>query len=396
MSADLQALLTHRADSVTPPAFAPWAVIAEGERRVRRRNRRARAGVVLGLAVASLLTAVAVDHGRSRPEPTDRPGPVVEWTPGTRPLAYGQEQTVHLGESEIDTGIDFLSIDVTDDGAALTTIDGGIWFTDGRTVERIGSTIGLRVHPGGVTGAAGRPRGWVSGDTAGSLLAWLEYRQQQVGLPELVVYDTAVRSVLARVPIDVAVATSATVRAVADRQVFVEVTGSGFADVISVIRYDVDTGTSDEVEESSVEAARRGVTRALVVGASADDGALIDWDGDSVITSTTWLTAEDTRLEPLVDPSTGDGVSLQVPPGSEDGVLWPLQWLDDDRFTLIAGNRAPVGELLVCSLTAARCHVAIERPAWAVEPLLPGDGGVGAELAMGRAIAALPPSEGSG
>jgi hypothetical protein len=52
-----------------------------------------------------------------------------------RPLAYGQGQVLHLGDREIDTGLDFLSLDVTDDGAALTTLDGGIWFTDGTEVD---------------------------------------------------------------------------------------------------------------------------------------------------------------------------------------------------------------------------------------------------------------------
>ncbi len=43
------------------------------------------------------------------------------------------------------------------------------------TVERIGSTIPLRVTAHSVSGPVGRPRDWVVTDEAGSLLAWLEY-----------------------------------------------------------------------------------------------------------------------------------------------------------------------------------------------------------------------------
>ncbi len=60
--------------------------------------------------------------------------------------------------------------------------------------------------------------------------------------------------------------------------------------------------------------------------------------------------------------------------------------MDDDRFTLISGNGAPVGDLLVCGISEGRCDVALDRSDWATEPLLPGDGGVGAELALGRAM----------
>jgi hypothetical protein len=69
--------------------------------------------------------------------------------------------------------------------------------------------------------------------------------------------------------------------------------------------------------------------------------------------------------------------------------LWFVQWVDDDRFTLISGNGAPVGELLVCRITQGRCDIVLDRSTWTTEPLLPGHGGVGAELALRRAMQAV-------
>ena len=146
MTNSLRESLARRAHAVEPPALDVHALVSAGEKRLRRRRFGAVAGSVLAVALAVGVPAVVWDLGdepRSveKPKPPEPPRKVE--APGTRPITYGQGQTLHLGNSEIDTGLDFLSVAVTDDGAALTTIDGGIWFADGRTVERIGSTIAL-------------------------------------------------------------------------------------------------------------------------------------------------------------------------------------------------------------------------------------------------------------
>ena len=67
MSFDLQDLLARRADAVEPPVFDPLAVVARGERRIRRRNRITAAGAALALAVSMGVTALVVDRGQ-RPD----------------------------------------------------------------------------------------------------------------------------------------------------------------------------------------------------------------------------------------------------------------------------------------------------------------------------------------
>jgi len=404
MTNPLRESLSRQAHAVEPPALDVHTLVSVGEKRLRRRRFGAGAGSVLAVALAVGVPAVVwdlPDEPRSveKPKPPGPPRKVE--APGTRPIAYGQGQTLHLGNREIDTGLDFLSVAVTDDGAALTTIDGGIWFADGRTVERIGSTIALRAKRGGsVTGPIGPPGDWVITDTAGSLLAWLEYPGERPDRPELVVYDSARRVVLDRRPIEVPDGGSATVLAIADRAVFLGEDPGASPQPDSAHRYDVDTGVLEPVDVAELAAARRGVGRALVVGSSAEVGSLLHTEAWGRTNFVQRLTVKDSELEDLYDPHTGEQVRLRVPAGFESGQMWFAQWLDDTRFTLISGisgnsegSSAPRGDLLVCRITQGRCDVRLDRSNWpslSTAPLLPGQmGGVGAEFAMGRAAQAV-------
>lgn len=191
MNVDLQHVLAAMADSLDAPTFDPQVVVADGDRLVQRRRRILVAGSALALALVLGTTVLVTTRGADRPTPAEPPVPVPTWDIGTRPLAYGQVQTLYIGERTIDTGLDFLSIDLTDEGAALTTLDGGIWFTDGDTLELIGTTLPNVVSHDD----------WVANDASGPLLAWMEFRDQRIDRPELVVFDTAGRDEVAREPV---------------------------------------------------------------------------------------------------------------------------------------------------------------------------------------------------
>ena len=388
MNVDLQNLLTTRADSVDPPTFDSSAVVAHGERLVRRRIRLVAAGAALAVALTGGTSALLLELGSDRTAPSERPPSVVPpWTPGTRPVTYGQEQTLHLGERQIATGLDFLSLDVTDDGAALTTLDGRIWFTDGSSIDRIGTTLGGRKDDsGGVGWQMHRPKEWVVSDTRGSLLAWLEFHNQRAGRPELVVYDSASRTVLARKPVDIPRGGVALVVTIVDREVFLVTTSNARNARRSLLSYDVDSGELGAVDAATVEAARRDEPRALVVGPSVDDGKLLSWEqtGDD-LTTTGVLTVRDSELEGLFDPGTGERVVLRVPLAERVGLpdrLWFVQWIDDDRFTAFFLRPVSTGDLLVCRISAGRCDIAVDASTWTTPPVLPGEGGVGSELAQ--------------
>ena len=264
-------------------------------------------------------------------------------------------------------------------------------------------------------GHAGLPRDWVVTDTAGSLLARLEYPGQRPDRPELVVYDSARRVVLDRRPIEVPDGGSAHVLAIAGRAVFVGEGpgGAGSPPPGSMDRYDADTGVLEPVNVAELAAARRGLSRSLVVGPSAEVGGVLHTEGflagmstDSVgrltnsgTSSVGRLTVNDSELEDLFDPRTGEQVRLRVPAGYGSGQMWFLQWLDDTRFALVSGvsgrygnwpgGSAPVGDLLVCRIAEGRCEVRLDRSIWSTvwtAPLLPGQGvSVGADAAMSRA-----------
>lgn len=384
MNVDLQRMLTERADSVEVPKLDPRDVLAHGERLARRRHRLASGGVAAALALTLGTAALLVDRDGTPPPPTDRPVPAPEWTPGTRPLTYGVGQTLHLGERKIDTSLDFLSIDPTDDGAALTTSDGGIWFTDGTTVERIGSTLGeRRIGKDSFSYLAGDPREWVASADAGSTLAWMEFPGQRVDRPELVVYDSGIRTVLARQPIEVADQNSATVLDLVDDAVFVAEDDRGSFDPTPILRYDIEPGAIHRVEDADVEAARRDVARALVVGSATYGELLHTPDRTTVDTrSVQTLAVRDSKLDGLRDPHTGDPVEITVPERYDGDTLWFTQWLDDDRFALV--TYAGIGELLVCRISAGRCEVVVEGFTEKAPALTPGDGLLGADRALLR------------
>jgi hypothetical protein len=385
VNVDLQEMLSSRADSAEPPAFDPGAIVAHGDRLVRRRRSLVAGGVALLVAAVVGATAVLTGPAQEDPLPADDPVHVPEWppgTPGTRPLAYGQGQVLHLGRQEVDTGLDFIALDVTDEGAALLTLDGGIWFTDGTTVDRIGTTLGVgRIMNDGWTWQVGRPPESVASGSAGSLLAWLEFPTPRVDQPELVVYDTDRRAVVARQPIEVTPGNSATVIDVVDNAVFVEEDDRGSSDPTPVLRYDLDTGALDRVTDRDVADARRAAGPHLVVGPAGEPLGSAD-DGFGTIG------VRDARLEGLRDPRTGGVVEIAVPESYGDGNMWFTQWLDDDRFVLAPG--AGLGELLVCGVSERRCSVVVDGltrrgpgPA-----LTPGDGLRGGEYALGRAVEA--------
>ena len=119
----------------------------------------------------------------------------------TRPLTYADGVTIHYGEQTLDAPGPVQELDVTDAGVVARTADGGIWFTDGQDLERVG-TLG---EPGSAYADAdfpfGASWGFVVSDNTGARAAWLEF--PQTGEPELVVYDTENAEETAREPLGV-------------------------------------------------------------------------------------------------------------------------------------------------------------------------------------------------
>ena len=172
---DVAEMLAARADAQDPPRVDPRDMVARGERLLERRRRRAATALMGGLALvvgAVLLVAPGREGDVAPARPSD---PTRTTEPGARPLGYVEGRVLHLGARQIDTGLDVVALDLTDDGAALVTLDGAVWFSDGSVVERVGTSFGATaISRTGLELDAGTPQEWVVSDSSGSLLAWAE------------------------------------------------------------------------------------------------------------------------------------------------------------------------------------------------------------------------------
>jgi hypothetical protein len=382
VNVDLRSMLADRADAVEPPQIDPLGVVVQGERLLRRRHRLAAAGAALAVVATIGATTVLVD-----PDREISPAPPVD----VRPLTYGQGTVLHRGDQAFDTGLNFLSLDITDGGAALTTLDGRIWFSDGAEVVEIGSTLGGRVHPDGVSWSVLRPRDWVVSDSSGSLIAWLEYPDRDKARPELVVYDAARRAVVARQPFGLSPRDRDTpeVTGVAGGEVFVGVDPATRVEGSSMYRYTVPDGAWDQVDVASFHSALRAVPRVLVHGSSGLARDVLGNAGPNPhLSDYEILEIDGSVLAGIFNPHTGEEVDVRLPDSgiNNDYYVWFGQWLDDERFSLLIGSE---GDLLICTIDAGQCTVAIDRSTWsgsAPPPLVPGNGAAGAEYALGEAM----------
>ena len=191
---DLDALRSLT-DQIVPPPLDELRATA------RRRTRRTTTAVVVSAAAAVAIAAgagvlISTDDEKSQ-EPVTPPD-VVD---SSRPLTYAEGPTIRYGDLTVTAPDTVAELDLTDDGIVVRTADGGIWFTDGTDLERIG-TLGdpgpaheEMDYPYGATG------GFVVSGNTGARVAWFEFPQP--GRPELVVFDTRSGEESARHVLDV-------------------------------------------------------------------------------------------------------------------------------------------------------------------------------------------------
>ena len=376
---------------------------------MRRGRVTATAALVIALAALALFIRPAPEEEQpgaaraSSAAPAARDGVRV-----ARPLTYAEGQTIHLGERSIDTGLDVLSLDVTDDGAAFTTFDGLLWFTDGSVLHQIGLTSRATTTRTSVLwGPAGGPDGRIVSATYGSLLAWLEYPQPsgQLPRPEIVVYDSHRQRRVARVPVVASPQCAVCVRIVGIHDGAVYWTDGPQSTLLRdeqidssarLMRLDVSTRRQTQVPVRSYLASLRSSRRVLVVGDSPGSGTVGDGVGEDfgIIDGRLVVHALGRRVDAF-DPTSGRRLLLRTPPRFGYGLgpaqwLYLVEWLDDDRFALLDATGWDHGtyrgeDLLVCSIADERCSVAVSRPDSAGSPIVPGLYTPGSELAVAHA-----------
>jgi hypothetical protein len=290
----------------------------------------------------------------------------------TRPLVYAVGSTVHVGDRSIDANARVMFVDATDDGVVfITDRDNRLWFDDGTTTESIGRVALLHVgmYP-------------VSTANPGSLVVWPDGVSPGRTLEgdEFVVYDTARREEVARLPFTGAYNQ---VLHVDEGHVFFNpdnrTPGCWLYDVhvcshAHLFRHDVASGRTRRISQRTFEAELSTQTRMFVLAESRGDtftvftgtGAHFRQDGRQLVPTDS--NGDDTVFTRM----NGDQVRLRLPASyaaARDNI-GVVQWLDDDRVVLAVDQdpdnigigdvyRAGLVDLAVCRLPDGVCRIAV-------------------------------------
>jgi hypothetical protein len=394
MTGDLREALVGRAAALEVRDLDAAELVARGERRVRRRRIGTAVGVgVLAFAVVAG-TALLVDHDGPRRADPVRPSPTEGRTTepdaaSERPLVWARERVfgkglpaeIHVGGRSVEVADDVGGLQATDDGVAYLTAAPGpfttVWFTDGRTVRRLGRTGDAGIRGDEILKSA----------VGGSRLAWIEYPPSPPA--QVVLYDTHLMAEVARTPVDgIPGCDQAWPRrdrqnclsmlAVRDGTVFVGPWAGNFDGATTskepVTRFDVPAGEHRTIPYAEYENELRGTPRGLVVGDSLESGEVTPGVGEHLYVERGRLVKKVvTRLREhpatVFDTATGRAVrTFELPPAyRHDGSFVVSQWVDDDGFAVWAHDYGSVdtrqGDLLVCRLSTARCELAVAPPA---------------------------------
>jgi hypothetical protein len=398
MSEYLGDLLSRSADAVPKPRLDVSELVAQADRRQRRR-RLAVVASTTAILCAIVAGSFAVRGGQSQHlEPAPPPSPsVVNLSPSpsapdprpraARPLVYAAGATVHVGNDTFDAGSPVLFLDATDDGVVFVTEDSDrfwysdtLWFNDGSTTEAIGRVptehIGLFE---------------VSTTNPGSLVVWPDANRRGNESPDqfvdqFVVYDTSRHEVVARVPFT---GHYNQVLHVDESHLFFnpdkDTPGCWVYDIQyckdpHLLRYGLETGNTRKIPQASLAAELRSRPRMLVLAEARGDTGTVFTSGAMARFDLVGrrLVPVDSNGDPtVVRLTSGEPVALRVPAGySAPGNEMPVvQWLDNDRLVLFPNqgrfdSPPEVGDLLKCRLPDGLCRVAV--PASSTRYVAPG------------------------
>jgi hypothetical protein len=364
-------VLRRLGDQIVPPPFE--ALRDTADRRVRR------AKVATSLAVAATVVAISattVYLGRDadrRIEPA--PAPTV------RLLTYADGRTIHYGEHTVEADAPVVELDVTDDGVGFRTDDGGIWFTDGSTIDRLGALGQTGPGYGDTWPLTSRP-GWMLSPNAGSRLVWFEFPAP--GEPEVVVYDTDTQHEVARDRVDLGPGHTAVPALLSDSFVywFNDPDPEELPEDQAQVRYDPATGEQSPITEQDLirDLDRDAAVRSVRLKGdgrwdSSDTFHYSDGMGQQMGLS---LRKDVAGVDGVAPVGPGDMVAEDVsgqtfafdpPPSHSDkaGVAWLVQWLDDQTVVVLSPLPHST-DLIACHVATKTCEVAASAPAGIVAP----------------------------
>ena len=367
-------VLRRLGDQIVPP---PFQALRETARRRVRRDRMATTAAVAASVVAVSATTLYLGRDSDHSIEPAPPPPA----PTSRPLTYADGSSIHYGDHTVEAAGPVAELDLTDYGVGFRTDDGRIWFTDGSTIDALG-TLGetgpgysdpwpLTSHPS-----------WMLSANTGSRLVWFEFPAP--GEPEAVVYDTATRQEVARDTVRLEAGHTAVPALVSDRFVywFKDPTSDDLPEDQTQFRYDPATGEQmrvterDLLEDLDSDAAERSV-RLKGDGRWDSSNAFHYSDGMSLQMGVD-LRKGTSGVDGVAPVGAGDMVAEDVrgrpfafePPldyTDKSGVAWLVQWLDDQTVVVLSPLRQRT-DLIACHLDTGTCEVAASAPPGIVAP----------------------------
>ncbi|MGH3505835.1 MAG: hypothetical protein ACRDO2_01380 [Nocardioidaceae bacterium] len=361
MSESLRDLLRQGADTVEGPRLNVDYLVAQAKRRLVRRR--------LAAVAASVVAVVMISAGGFALQPDDQtPAPAppspdkTDRRLGTpRALTYAEGATIHYGDQIIEAGgvVDF--VEATDDGVVYVLQDDDrVWFSDGSVTDQIGEAERIHFTVQIVTA------------NPGSLVAWDERTESDPDSDELVVYDSQLRQIVARIQ-----QPEGSHSLVVNRdRIYWEVTRRGGAPAVR--RFDVSSAISASISFDTYHSELASNPRMLRIGRPtywdagipdrvAQRQAYFKQVGRRLVASDSvsrGSLANSTAPTRLLD---GRALRLRVPHGYGAGFdesLVAVQWLDDGHLVLFSHHEhnefpAHVADLLVCPVPTGTCRVVV-------------------------------------
>ena len=362
-------------DQILPPSFDALRETA------RRRTRRTTTAVVVAAAAALAVVAGTTSLVMTDDDKDLRPTPLPPVNT-THPLTYAEGTAIHYGDRSVTVPAAVLELDVTDDGVVARTDDGGIWFTDGTALDRIGThgepgsayDDDVRPHPYAATW------GFVVSENVGSRAGWFEF--PQTGHPELVVYDTRTREETARQSLDVTPGDYALLGRVTESYGywFTDPESDSDSGPLPQRRIELATGAEGPITRQTYEADTPGVGTPRTMVVSHSEVKPFEY---FVVDGTNWqFNIRARRVEPqgaqpldARDGGTRKKFTFDAPDDYPDTVpMWLSQWLDDDTVIITGVRGGDIGsgssddDLLECHFSTGACAVVLTVPQDAVMP----------------------------
>jgi hypothetical protein len=353
----LKTTLSEQAASAEPPDLDLDAVVAAGDRRIRRRR-------VVSVVGTALVTLAVLAGGLTAARLVSPDDPPV--------ATFAERRPTYAVGSEIHYGADVLSVAPYKISAFVQTDAGFVFVTEERGVfVAIGERV-RRIKPDGTTTL-------LTADHRGSLVGWVETHNDNA---DSVVYDVAARRELVRTAIGNDFPPGGSI-AISPRVVAIDGNYAYFGTLDGLYRWDVKANQGELVADVPPNAIRtvsngqmvyqQPLTQPstglrLAVGPAPSDTsgrkfigteALLSPDARYLLTAPDHFVSSDVAWDDmrLFDVKTGEMLSLRR---HDHEHLIPGQWLDNTTFSLAAYRRSSdrgAVDLLICSAQSLTCKI---------------------------------------